>query len=152
MADGADKQEWVKRVLGIDVFGAAEPGANVAARSMPPLLPIWNEAKDRVDAGLEKLQAAMRNDEDEDVRFIGQYGLLGIGGVQNVALIAALMEADKSGTPSARAKVQKAVAAYGGFLNNPVIELVESNGLGVSVPLRAILGPALAAIAQHAAS
>lgn len=135
MADAA-QQAWVLRVLGIG--GEATPGG-----PRPKLLPIWMEAKETVDAGIDKLQSALRAEADEDLEQIAEFGLFGASEGENVRLMVALREAD-GGNPKGLEKVLDAVEDYEAFLDGaPIIDLIEDNPFGVKVPLRQTLGAAL---------
>jgi hypothetical protein len=147
MADEATQRAWIKRVLGVEIPMLA------AAKQVPPLMPIWRDAKEEVDAEIGKLQNALRAEEDEDLQVIVDFGLFGIGKQENVRLMAALLDADKAGTPDALAKVADAVEQYQAFLAaSPAVGLLERNPFGVPVPMRQTLGGALAEIAKHAAA
>ena len=65
-------------------------------------------------------------------------------------LMAALREAD-SGRDGALPKVRDAVQDYRDFLDAaPIVDLIEDNPFGVSVPLRKMLGAALAELERLA--
>ena len=147
MSDENTQHAWVKRALGLDL---PAPGGSGAAR--PKLLPIWLEAKEAVDADIGKLQDALRAEEDEDLDQIVEYGLYGATEGQTVRLMAALREAD-SGAPAGLSKVIGAVHDYQAFLDGaPIVDLLESNPFGVSVPLRKTLGAALSELERLAAA
>jgi hypothetical protein len=149
MPDAAS-QEWVKRVLGIDLPGAAQGGA---VKRGAPLMPIWLAAKEEVDTGIGKLQDALRQSDDEDLHAIAEFGLYGATRGQTVQLMAALTDADKSHSPEALAKVVNAVDDFRDFLDGaPIVDLIENNPFGVAVPMRQTLGAALAELARHAAT
>jgi hypothetical protein len=143
----AAKAEWVGRVLGVAL---SRSQAGMKARG--PLLPIWTEAKEKADSGITKLQNALRERKDEDLDAIAEYGLYGATTGQSVTLMAALREADATGAPEAYEKVCDAVEDFRDFLEGaPIVDLIEGNPFGVSVPLRATLGPALAELEKRAA-
>ncbi len=144
MADETAKQDWVLRVLGVDIAAGA-PGTGGAAPTgpRPRLTPIWIDAKEEVDAGISQLQNALRNTGDEDLEQISEFGLFGASSGENVALLTALREAD-SGAEDGLEKVRDAVADYEDFLAGaPIIDLIENNPFCVAVPLRKTLGAAL---------
>ena len=152
-SDEAAKKDWLQRVLGMQF-------TDVGSRTAPPrgpapigakLLPIWNEAKEAVDAGIGKLQDVLRATGDEDLEQIAEFGLFGASKGQTVRLVAALHEAD-SGNPAARGKVIDAVQSYRDFLDGaPIVDLIENNPFGVTVPMRATLGGALKELERLAA-
>jgi hypothetical protein len=145
MADAASRQEWIKRVLGVDL-----PAAGSAAGPRAKLMPVWTDAKEAVDSGIDKLQQALRAADDDDLRQIAEFGLFGATQGQTVRLMAALREAD-SGRDGALPKVRDAVQDYRDFLDAaPIVDLIEDNPFGVSVPLRKMLGAALAELERLA--
>lgn len=140
MADD-EKDAWVSRVLGI-TLGAAPAAAQTGVSA--PLLPLWTAAKDRADAGIAQLQAALRAADDDDLEQIAEFGLFSVTQGQAVKLIAALLEADAAPSPATHGKLRTALDNYRDFLDGaPIVDLVEDNPFGVSVPLRATLGAAL---------
>jgi hypothetical protein len=138
MAD-AKKTDWVSRTLGVQ-FQRRQPSAGPREK----LLPIWVDAKETVDAYITRLQEALREQEDEDLESIAEFGLYGVTTGQSVGLMAALRDADSSGSAQAYEKVQDAVEDYRDYLEGaPIVDLVEDNPFGVQVPLRGTLIPAL---------
>jgi hypothetical protein len=145
MAD-ASQQDWVKRVLGIDIAGAPQ------SKGGGKLTPIWLDAKGAVDAGIGKLQDALRNADDEDPQQIAEFGLYGATQGETVRLMAALRDADGGGA-EASPKLLDAVHDYRDFLEGaPIVDLIEDNPFGVAVPLRKTLGAALAERERRAAA
>jgi hypothetical protein len=136
--------DWVKRVLGIEITVIATvSGAQGLTGPRPKLTPIWIDAKEEVDAGISRLQAALRETGDDDLEQIAEFGLFGASDGENVALMVALREAD-TGAEGGLDKVESAVADYKDFLDGaPIIDLIENNPFGVTVPLRKTLGGAL---------
>lgn len=146
MTTDPGKDTWVRTVLGVVV----DPNAPAGPRDK--LLPIWMSAKETADAGIDALQTALRDRDDEDLDAIAEYGLYGATTGQAVRLIAALRDADGAGTVGAYAKVRNAVDDFRDFLDGaPIVELMENNPFGVQVKLRATLGPALEQISRIAA-
>ncbi len=116
-----------------------------------PLLPIWVEAKDEADAEIGKLQDRLRETEDEDLTQIADYGLYGATTGQGVKLMAALRDADSTKSPDALRKLLAAVEDYEDYMDgagSELFDLIEQNDFR-SVPLRAILRPALDAITKQ---
>jgi hypothetical protein len=145
MEDDASKREWIRRVLGVSV---STPTATPGPRAK--LLPIWIDAKEEVDAGIAKLQNALRATGDQDLEQIAKFGLYGATEGESVQLMVALREAD-SGQADALKKVVAAVHDYQAFLDGAVIvDLIEDNPFGVEVPLRKRLGAALSELEQLA--
>lgn len=138
-----EQSNWVERVLGVAVAASAAPTATLPT-PREKLLPIWTDAKEEVDAGISQLQAALKATDDEDLQQIVEYGLYGATTGQAVRLIAALRDADASIEPGPRAKAATAIASYRDFLAGaPIVDLMEDNPFGVTVPLRRVLGGAL---------
>lgn len=151
MANEKEKSAWVARVLGVTVGDAKATGG---ARAEGPILPVWLDAKDRVDGAIGKLQSALRDFRDPDLDRIAEMGLNGVTGRASVGLMVALREADAPGAGDGqRRKLAAAVAAYRAFLTeSPVIKLIDANPFGVSVAVEATLGGALDAIDRRLAA
>jgi hypothetical protein len=143
MADERQR-EWIARVLGVAC------GEGLASAPRPKLLPIWVAAKDEIDSAITRLQEALVATRDDDLLQIAEYGLYGATGGENVALMAALREAD-AGDDEALQRVRDAARDYQAFLAGaPMVQLVEENPFGVPVPLRKRLGDALAELERLA--
>lgn len=147
MADDTAKREWVSRVLGV-------PMPDPAGGPATPLLPLWLDAKDDVDARLGRLQGALRGFGDPDLDRIAEYGLNGVTGTRSVGLMVALREADAPGADGrARRKAADAISAYRSFLDDSdVVQLIDSNPFGIEVGLKTTLGRALDTIARQIAA
>lgn len=131
--------EWLKRVLGIDVGAMA-----AAAAADAPGLAEWVSVKDEVDTGLNALVSAMRSTGDADVLQLAEAGLHTHTNGHLTRLMAALTDADRSATPQARRKAAKAAEAFRTFLDgDTIVRLLENNPFGVAVPLRRRMGPVL---------
>jgi hypothetical protein len=136
------QNEWVLKVLGVDVKRAAARGGK--------LTPIWTDAKERVDQGFDQLQRALRAVDDPDAQQLADYGLNGVTSRVSVKLMAALMEAD-SGRGTGNLVV--AIDRFRNFLDgSPIVDLIEDNALGVKIQLREELGSALDTIAAKIAA
>jgi hypothetical protein len=176
MAGGTDEQrEWVRRVLGIDFGIEAEEdeddtdepdladddfeaeeleevsvGPHKPSLSVPKqsLLPIWIAAKEDLDGDIDKLQRALRDDGDEGLLRIAEYGLHKVTDVNSVRLMVALREADSVKSSEAVAKAYDAVQAFRSFLaSSSGVEIIEDNPVDVDVPVRKKLGTALEQLA-----
>ncbi len=146
MSDSTDRNDWISRVLGFDL------GAGKTAGPAPKLLPIWIDAKERVDVSIGKLQDALRAAADDDLNQIAEFGPYGVTEGESVRLMVALREAD-SGAEGGRAKVLDAVDDYRDVLDGaPIVDLLENNAFGVVVPLRKTLGAALSELERLAAA
>lgn len=141
------KRNWVERVLGIDLSSGT---GSRDWRPSKPLLPIFVQAKESVDEGIGKLQDKLREAEDEDLDQIVEFGLYGATTGQTVELMAALRDAERGGE-KARKRLVDAVHDYQDFLDGAsIVDLIETNPFGVSVPLRQTLGAALDQLEQLA--
>lgn len=139
-----EQSKWVERVLGVAMPQSVNLAASAPSGPRPKLLPLWIDAKEDVDAGIGNLQAALKATQDEDLLQIVEYGLYGATTGQAVRLMAALRDADASNDPAALKKLSGAVASYREFLAGaPIVDLIEDNPFGVTVPLRRVLGGAL---------
>ncbi len=145
MATEADKREWLKRVLGLNL------GEEVADRSTVNSLSLWREAKEEVDRQLEVLAQALRSYEDTDANYVADHGLFGLtGGGETVGLMAAMTSFD--GAPpndrtAAGTALRAALGRYRAALDaSPLVALVDDNPFGVTVGLRETIGGALARI------
>jgi hypothetical protein len=142
MADEAAKRAWIGRVLGVTAGSADAPHG--------PLLPLWLDAKDEVDAKLGHLQGSLRGFGDPDLDRIAEFGLNGVTGTSSVGLMVALREADAPGADAAaRRKLAGAIDSYRAFLDgSEVVKLIDDNPFGVAVGLQATLGRALDTLAS----
>ncbi len=136
------RDQWILEVLGFDVEEAADWGGK--------LTPIWTGAKARVDQGFAALQRELKAVDDPDVQQLADFGLNGVTDRDSVRLMAALMDADNGrGTD----KLVAAIDRFRSFLDgSPIVDLIEDNPFGVTIPLRAQLGSALDIIASKIAA
>ncbi|MBC4017932.1 hypothetical protein [Siccirubricoccus deserti] len=133
MAGSEDQRQWCIRVLNLDPAGAS-------GNRGEPILGVWRDAKEAVDARLEALGRTLRGLGDPDLDQIAQYGLFGLtGGGQTVALMAALQDYDRAAPAdraAAAAAVGKAVGAYRAMLHSsPLAEALDDNPFGVEIGL-----------------
>lgn len=145
MSDIQGKADWVLRVLGVQIgSGASTPTDTAPPVPLPELLPLWVQAKESTDRGIEQLQRALRGTNDPDLVQIAEYGLNGVTSGRMNKLMVALREAGGAATPEVKAKVSGAAQEFRGFLaGSPIVSLLEENPFGVTVPLRQTLGSAL---------
>jgi hypothetical protein len=143
-----EKRDWLNRVLGIQL------GGSDGGKSIGPLMPVWLDAKEEVDARLGKLQSSLRGYDNPDLNRIAEFGLNGVTGTRSVGLMTALREADAAGADAkTRKKLADAVSAYRGFLDtSDVVDLIDDNPFDVAIGLKATLGRALDAIARQIAA
>jgi len=128
-------------VLGVAVV---EPGPVASTPgSAAELLAALLDAKETVDAGLDRLASELRDTGDPDQLQIAEYGLFGLDGGGAVKLIAALMDAHNA-PPEARAKsldaARKAASVWRQtVLSDQTTALIDKNPFGVTVGLRTTL-------------
>ena len=132
------------------------PAATSPTPNEPPpdLLALFRDAKEEVDEGFNKLQAAMRGTEDEDMIRIAELGMYGMTDGAGVGLMKALMEL-RGASPDRRAALGKAArdaaAAYkAAVLGHVLVDLVDANPFGITVGLQTRLVSALDTIATTA--
>lgn len=134
--------DWVGRVLGVR-FGEGGGSGNFDLQAVQAAGEAWRSAIEMVDAQLNKLQAALRADDDEDMRDIAEFGLNGLTAGHKVAVTAALMGAERGNAGD----VPKLAAAAERFRklveNDERIEACDENPFGVAVDIRGQLVPAL---------
>jgi len=149
MAADEAKAAWLARVLEVRIGGVAD--SNTVDTG--PLLPVWVEAKDSVDAELSALQHAMRATRRTGLRQIAELGLAGMTDTQGVGMMVALRNLDAApGSASAQRKAAAAAAAFRKFLSaNKMVDLVERNPFGVKQNMRTTFGRALDAIEKRVA-
>ena len=125
--------------------------APAQAASPADLLALFRDAKEDVDSGITQLQAELRATDDVDLIRIADYGLYGMTNGEGVGLMKALL--DLRGAPPdqiepmTQAARDAAVAYKAAVFRHPLADLVDENPFGVTVGLRAKLGPALDRIA-----
>lgn len=138
MASGEAKRDWVLRVLGVALPDAAR---------RPALAPVWNEAKEQMDASLTALCNAVREVEHPLTERLVDSGLSGFTGRVMAPLTAALLSYDAAATGAAGQAVLSRLQEVRAFLaGDRVIGLIEDNPFGVPVAVRAPLLGALARI------
>lgn len=145
---------WLSRVLGITPPGMPAPATEEAGMPAAELITLFRDAKEDVDAGLGKLQAELRATEDEDLVRIADLGMFGMTNGEGVGLMKALMElrgaAPEKQEPLRKAARAAAAAYKTAVFSHPLADLVDENPFGVSVGIKARLGPALDTIARAA--
>jgi hypothetical protein len=101
-----------------------------------------------VDGQIAALQKALLASDDEELQEIGQYGVNGITGNFKVKLMAALMGVE-AGRDADRAKLAALVPQFRAHLDSSErIAACDDNPFGVTVSIRATLGPALDRLAR----
>jgi hypothetical protein len=142
---GDARSEWIERVLGVRVptSGDVAEGAGLRAAAA-----AWRGASDAVDGQIAKLQAVLRDSDDDELREIAEYGLNGVTGGFKVPLMAALQDAEK-GDQRGLTSLRAIIAAFSAHLERDTrIAACDDNPFGIPVAIRATLGPALAQLAR----
>lgn len=135
----------------LDAGGAG--GARAGSAVDPDeLLATFRDAKDDVDAGLNKLGAALRATGDVDMLQIADYGLFGMTEGGGVGLLKALFDLRGAGPERREAALQaarQAAAKYrAAVLSDGIVDLVDANPFGVEVGIKSKLVAALDKIAS----
>lgn len=139
-----EKAAWVQRVLGLTVDAPAQ--ATLAG--IPSFVAIWREAKEQVDGGIGTLQDRMRKHPLAALGRIADAGLNGITDKVSVGMMAAMMEADRSGAKAA-ASAMKAVTGLRAFLATDAAAAIDENPFGIAVGLRSTFKNALEMIEKR---
>lgn len=144
MTDSPAQRDWITRSLGFEFPSGPRTEHG-------PALPVWQAAKDAVDAQLRQLSDRLRKTSlpvlvevaDELEHLLEPF---------RVGLVAALLAFDRAPVevkPAARAAAIKALTAALVRLDaEKRLPAVDANGFGVSVSVRATLGAALRRL-QH---
>jgi hypothetical protein len=112
----------------------------------------WQMAIETVDAQLGKLQAALKQSGDAELREIAEFGLNGVTGNHKVRLMAAIMDMDnaKAGDRAAFAKrMQQLISDFQGHLAaDERVTACDENPFDVPVTVRATVGKGLSGLAD----
>ena len=116
----------------------------------------WRAASDSVDGQVSKLQAALKQSDDDELHDIAETGLNGITAGAKVGLLAAIRElgaATDVVSAGRIGKARKAVAQFRAQIErDPRVGACDDNPFGVQVSLRATLLPALDGLEDALAS
>jgi hypothetical protein len=139
---------WVERVLGVRVdSGATTPAAGDFKRRWQQSYAAWQDAIETVDKQMEALGKACREIDNPWLEKIAELGLPAVTGNFKTPLMAACFEvtqapADKVAGPAAKAR--SALANFAKHIaTDPQVAGCDGNPFGVSVSIRATLGPAM---------
>lgn len=131
----------------LDGLEAAQPQQASARPDVTRLLGIWEDAKAMADAGIEKLQVAMRASDEPAAQQVAEFGLLGFTEGRNTSLMRAFLEMRSAQGDAIEKSVEKLKVAaqdYRTFLSeHPAFQLFENNPLGIPVKVRGPLTQAL---------
>lgn len=140
MADAEAQRAWIKRVLGVE---PNLPGGD--ATDLSGALAAWRDALAKVDGQISELQKVLRASPDDELHEIAEFGLNAMTGNHKIKLQAALMEAATgSGKAAAAGRLAESFAAH--IATDKRIAACDANPFGVSLSIRATLGPALGAL------
>jgi hypothetical protein len=160
---GSTQDEWVSRVLGIDVAGLrAQARHNDGGMMYAPAtqggsariegLVIWQRAKAAIDARLDRFAQRLRASGHPMLQRVADEGLPTLGKQHEVALEDALRaheQAPPEQQQKTAASVRAGVQAYRAALaKEPAFRLIDENPFRIEVALRETLGQALMQIEQ----
>lgn len=107
-------------------------------------LKLWLQAKEASDAGLSRLQSALRSEREPALDRIAEFGLAGVSRGLQVKMRVALQEFGAQGSAQAAGKLRSSVAEMHEFLkSDPAVRLCDDNPFGIAVDLRPTFGAAL---------
>ncbi len=140
----SEQDAWLARVLGLAPTQPA-PGLDgrwQAARA------AWQAAIETVDAQMSRLADVLRASGDPELQRIADYGLNAVLGNRRVLLMAALADLGDGSDPGAFARAgRKAGATMRAFRamldSSEQVAVCDANPYGVTVAIRASLGPTL---------
>jgi hypothetical protein len=143
------KADWVRRVLGVSVPGAA-PAAAAPAADWRTAREGFRDATEAVDDQITVLAAAMRASGDEIMEAIADRGMNALTAGHKVKLMAAIMDVG-SGDRAAMLKAGPKTIAMARQFQDHIesderVAACEDNPFGVALTIRATLGPALATL------
>ncbi len=140
--------------VAMEALGHAMAASMHQAAPSADLLALFRDAREEVDAGLNKLQEAMRGTQDADMIRIADLGMYGMTDGEGVGLLKALMDlrgaAPEQRAASSRAARAAAAAYKAAVFKHVLVDLVDANPFGIAVGIKAKLGPALDTIAATA--
>jgi len=151
---GDARTDWVLRVLGVQVGGAAAAGPFDEAafrRKFAKALQSWRDTSEEVEAQLNVLRQALLKTTDKDLHKIAEVGLNGLTGTRKVGLQTALRELAGASGPAVITLAQKAVSAaqeYRGWVeSNEKVKACDAYP-HITTPIGPTLGRALGELAD----
>jgi hypothetical protein len=135
---------WIVRVLGVSPAagsgGSARPRADIVAA-----LTDWDDAQERVNIQITKLQQVLLGSPDSELHDIAEFGLNAMTGNHRVKLQAALMGLrGGQANPSVAGKASGLVASFLNHIaSDPRIAACDANPFGVRMSVRQTMVPAL---------
>ncbi len=142
------RSEWVERVPGVRIpAGATSPPGGDFTKRWATSFAAWRDAIDTVDQQMAGLAAACRQTKDPWLARIADLGLPAVTGNFKTPLMAACIDvanAPPDKRAGAAAKARAAIANFAKHIaSDPKVAGCDGNPFGVSVSIRATLGPAL---------
>ena len=144
----AAQREWVERVLGVRVGSGttATPNGDFKQQWQQSFA-AFQDAIETVDKQMEALGGACRQTKNAWLVNIADLGLPAVTGNFKTPLMAACMDvssAQGDKVTGAAATARSAVANFANHIaSDPQVAVCDDNPFGVSVSIRATLGPAL---------
>ena len=142
------RREWVERVLGVRIdSGATTSLPGDFKKQWQQSFETFRDATETVDMQMAALAGACRQSKDPWLMRIADLGLSAVTGNFKTPLMAACLDvsgASGDNVAGAVAKARNAVADFAQHIaTDPQVVGCDSNPFGVSVSIRATLGPAL---------
>lgn len=145
------RAEWIERVLGVRVgsVNGASPAGDFKGEWLESFA-AWRDAIETVDKQMGDLAAACRRTKDPWLERIADLGLAAVTANFKTPLMAACLDvsdASDDKRAGAAAKARSAVEKFARHIaSDPQVAGCDRNPFGVSVSIRATLGPALKAL------
>lgn len=112
----------------------------------------WTAAIETVDAQIAKLQALLRDQADEDLAEIAEFGLPALTGDFKAPMMAALMDVDRAagdGLLRSARRARSLAMSFAEYLDEAeTVAVTDDNDFGVTVTIRKTIGGALRQIEQ----
>ncbi len=142
------KNDWILRVLGVAVPVAGGGGKATVPGDFgdrwAKVRQQWQDASDAVDAQIAKL----RDEPDEELQSIAEFGLNAVTGGHKVPLMAAMRELNAAATAETIADTKDIVDDFIEHLQSDIrVAACDENPFKVQVSVRSTLGTALQAMA-----
>jgi hypothetical protein len=152
-AQKQEKDEWILRVLGVEISPVADDSSSQAAED---IVGIWWDAKDSINEQIEALRHAILNTGHPLAARACENGLAGFSGGALVRFQATVIEC-RNAVPDAAGQARKNMEKYAAALTkyvsyNPVLALLEKNPFGIRLTIRQDVTRAVNSILQQAKS
>jgi hypothetical protein len=148
-ADKQAKDEWIRRVLGVDV----STGSSLVDTG-DDIVGLWWNAKDTINEQLEGLRHAILATEHPLAARACENGLGGFSGGVLVRFQASVIECGNAAPEAAKRawqNIERDGAALTAFISSdPILSLLEKNPFGIHVTIREDVTRAVEAILKQA--